>query len=64
MEKFCEATVGHRGDKEIAERWVQLFSTPYFLVSAVRPPFPNVLEILLAHGRENYNSLIQKIIVI
>ncbi|CAA6659603.1 unnamed protein product [Spirodela intermedia] len=36
VEKFCEATVGHKGDKEMAQRWVQLFSTPYFLVSAVQ----------------------------
>ncbi|MQL97703.1 hypothetical protein Taro_030402 [Colocasia esculenta] len=35
-EKFSEATVGYRGDGEIAQRWVQLFSTPYFLVSAVQ----------------------------
>ncbi|KAL5991119.1 hypothetical protein ACLOJK_012025 [Asimina triloba] len=35
-EKFTEATVGYRKDKEIAERWVQLFSTPYFVVNAVQ----------------------------
>ncbi|KAF6157537.1 hypothetical protein GIB67_004475 [Kingdonia uniflora] len=36
VEKFSEATVGYREDKEIAQKWVQLFSTPYFLVSAVQ----------------------------
>ncbi|PWA49719.1 glycerol-3-phosphate dehydrogenase [Artemisia annua] len=34
VEKFSEATVGYRGNREIAETWVQLFSTPYFMVSA------------------------------
>lgn len=34
-EKFSEATVGYRENREIAEKWVQLFSTPYFLVTAV-----------------------------
>lgn len=33
--KFSEATVGYRENKEVAERWVRLFSTPYFQVSAV-----------------------------
>lgn len=35
VEKFSEATVGHRGNRKIAEKWVQLFSTPYFIVTAV-----------------------------
>lgn len=35
VEKFSEATVGYRENREIAEKWVQLFSTPYFLVTAV-----------------------------
>ncbi|XP_027154467.1 glycerol-3-phosphate dehydrogenase [NAD(+)] [Coffea eugenioides] len=35
-EKFSEATVGYRGNKEIADRWVQLFNHPYFIVSAVQ----------------------------
>lgn len=35
VEKFSEATVGHRENRDIAERWVRLFSTPYFMVSAV-----------------------------
>ncbi|KAI8533554.1 hypothetical protein RHMOL_Rhmol10G0019800 [Rhododendron molle] len=35
VEKFSEATVGYRENKEIAEKWVRLFSTPYFMVSAV-----------------------------
>ncbi|XP_058188107.1 glycerol-3-phosphate dehydrogenase [NAD(+)] isoform X1 [Rhododendron vialii] len=34
VEKFSEATVGYRENKEIAEKWVRLFSTPYFMVSA------------------------------
>ncbi|XP_027347680.1 glycerol-3-phosphate dehydrogenase [NAD(+)] [Abrus precatorius] len=36
MEKFSEATVGYRQNREAAERWVQLFSTPYFVVTAVQ----------------------------
>ncbi|RVW68966.1 Glycerol-3-phosphate dehydrogenase [Vitis vinifera] len=36
VEKFSEATVGHRENRDIAERWVRLFSTPYFMVSAVQ----------------------------
>lgn len=35
VEKFSEATVGYRENREIAEKWVQLFSTPYFMVTAV-----------------------------
>ncbi|CDP16627.1 unnamed protein product [Coffea canephora] len=35
-EKFSEATVGYRGNKEIADRWVELFNHPYFIVSAVQ----------------------------
>lgn len=35
VEKFSEATVGYRHNKEVAERWVQLFYTPYFIVTAV-----------------------------
>lgn len=35
VEKFSEATVGYRENREIAEKWVQLFSTPYFMVSSV-----------------------------
>ncbi|KAL3829541.1 hypothetical protein ACJIZ3_018343 [Penstemon smallii] len=36
LEKFSEATIGYRKDKEIMEKWVQLFNTPYFIVSAVQ----------------------------
>ncbi|XP_050232697.1 glycerol-3-phosphate dehydrogenase [NAD(+)] isoform X1 [Mercurialis annua] len=36
VEKFSEATVGYKADKAIAEKWVQLFSTPYFMVAAVQ----------------------------
>ncbi|PIA30335.1 hypothetical protein AQUCO_05600044v1 [Aquilegia coerulea] len=36
QEKFSEATVGYREDREVAQRWVQLFGTPYFHVSAVQ----------------------------
>uniref|UniRef100_A0A6I9QPZ1 Glycerol-3-phosphate dehydrogenase [NAD(+)] n=2 Tax=Elaeis guineensis var. tenera TaxID=51953 RepID=A0A6I9QPZ1_ELAGV len=36
VEKFSEATVGYRQDKEVAQRWARLFSTPYFLVSIVQ----------------------------
>ncbi|GMI86861.1 Glycerol-3-phosphate dehydrogenase plastidic [Hibiscus trionum] len=35
-EKFSEATVGYRDNREIAEQWVQLFSTPYFMVTPVK----------------------------
>ncbi|XP_051141465.1 glycerol-3-phosphate dehydrogenase [NAD(+)]-like [Andrographis paniculata] len=35
-EKFSEATIGYRKSKEVAEIWVQLFNTPYFMVSAVK----------------------------
>ncbi|CAI9752612.1 unnamed protein product [Fraxinus pennsylvanica] len=36
VEKFSEATVGYRKHKEIAEKWVHLFNTSYFMVSAVQ----------------------------
>ncbi|KAG0450031.1 hypothetical protein HPP92_026962 [Vanilla planifolia] len=36
VEKFSEATIGYKHSKEVAERWVKLFSQPYFLVSAVQ----------------------------
>ncbi|KAM7267840.1 hypothetical protein ACFE04_010006 [Oxalis oulophora] len=36
VEKFSEATVGYRENKEIAEKWVQLFSTSYFIVTPVQ----------------------------
>ncbi|KAJ1391543.1 hypothetical protein SESBI_36526 [Sesbania bispinosa] len=36
VEKFSEATVGYRQNREVAERWVQLFYTPYFIVTAVQ----------------------------
>ncbi|XP_020228350.2 glycerol-3-phosphate dehydrogenase [NAD(+)] [Cajanus cajan] len=36
MEKFSEATVGYSKNKEAAERWVQLFRTPYFIVTDVQ----------------------------
>ncbi|OIT20544.1 PREDICTED: glycerol-3-phosphate dehydrogenase [NAD(+)] [Nicotiana attenuata] len=36
VEKFSEATVGYRENKEIAEKWVRLFNTPYFMVSSVQ----------------------------
>ncbi|CAI0456521.1 unnamed protein product [Linum tenue] len=36
VEKFSEATVGYRENREIAEKWVQLFNTPYFMVTAVQ----------------------------
>ncbi|KAK4779360.1 hypothetical protein SAY86_006888 [Trapa natans] len=35
VEKLSEATIGYREKGEIAEKWAQLFSTPYFMVSAV-----------------------------
>ncbi|KAK1568092.1 hypothetical protein Q3G72_020473 [Acer saccharum] len=36
LEKLSEATVGYRENKDIAEKWVQLFTTPYFIVTAVQ----------------------------
>ncbi|KAK9272708.1 hypothetical protein L1049_003085 [Liquidambar formosana] len=36
QEKFSEATVGYRTNRGIAEKWVRLFYTPYFIVSAVQ----------------------------
>ncbi|KAI5651183.1 hypothetical protein M9H77_37188 [Catharanthus roseus] len=36
VEKFSEATVGYRGNRDIAEKWVQLFNTSYFVVSPVQ----------------------------
>ncbi|KAG4182225.1 hypothetical protein ERO13_A09G031100v2 [Gossypium hirsutum] len=36
VEKFSEATVGFRDNREIAEQWVKLFSTPYFMVTPVQ----------------------------
>ncbi|XWS30433.1 hypothetical protein CRYUN_Cryun24cG0117200 [Craigia yunnanensis] len=36
VEKFSEATVGYKDNREIAEQWVQLFSTPYFMVTPVQ----------------------------
>lgn len=35
VEKFSEATIGYRQDKEVAQTWARLFCTPYFLVSVV-----------------------------
>jgi len=40
VEKFSEATVGYRNNREVAERWVQLFYTPYFIVTAVSTSHP------------------------
>lgn len=39
LEKFSEATVGYRKSKESADKWVQLFNTSYFMVSAVSRRF-------------------------
>ncbi|KAM7279494.1 hypothetical protein ACFE04_006628 [Oxalis oulophora] len=36
VEKFSEATVGYRENREIAEKWVRLFSTHYFIVTPVQ----------------------------
>ncbi|CAH9115368.1 unnamed protein product [Cuscuta europaea] len=36
VEMFSEATVGYRENKEIAHKWVQLFNTPYFMISIVQ----------------------------
>jgi glycerol-3-phosphate dehydrogenase (NAD+) len=36
VEKFSEATVGYKEHKEIAEKWVRLFSTSYFIVTPVQ----------------------------
>jgi glycerol-3-phosphate dehydrogenase (NAD+) len=39
VEKFSEATVGYRENREVAEKWVRLFSTPYFVVTPVSNSF-------------------------
>lgn len=36
VEKFSEATVGYKDDKKTADKWVQIFSKPYFLLSPVK----------------------------
>ncbi|KAG6421733.1 hypothetical protein SASPL_118290 [Salvia splendens] len=36
LEQFSEATVGYRKNKEIADKWVKLFHTSYFMVSCVQ----------------------------
>ncbi|KAK1319969.1 Glycerol-3-phosphate dehydrogenase [NAD(+)] [Acorus calamus] len=36
VEKFSEATVGYRENREVAQRWVRLFSTHYFIVTPVQ----------------------------
>ncbi|KAG6505392.1 glycerol-3-phosphate dehydrogenase [NAD(+)]-like [Zingiber officinale] len=36
VEKFSEATIGYRQNKEVADQWAKLFCTPYFLVSVVQ----------------------------
>ncbi|PRQ54082.1 putative glycerol-3-phosphate dehydrogenase (NAD(+)) [Rosa chinensis] len=36
VEKFSEATVGYRENKEVADKWVQLFSTSYFIVTPIQ----------------------------
>uniref|UniRef100_A0A0E0CDI5 Glycerol-3-phosphate dehydrogenase [NAD(+)] n=1 Tax=Oryza meridionalis TaxID=40149 RepID=A0A0E0CDI5_9ORYZ len=35
VEKFSEATIGYKKNKEVAAQWAKLFTTPYFLVSVV-----------------------------
>ncbi|KAL2942971.1 Glycerol-3-phosphate dehydrogenase [NAD(+)] [Bienertia sinuspersici] len=35
-EKFSEATLGYRENREVAERWARLFATPYFAVTPVQ----------------------------
>ncbi|KAM0875028.1 hypothetical protein ACQ4PT_037063 [Festuca glaucescens] len=35
VEKFSEATIGYREDKQAANRWAKLFTTSYFLVAVV-----------------------------
>lgn len=34
-EKLSEATIGYREDKAVADKWIRLFKTPYFLVASV-----------------------------
>ncbi|CAN6464378.1 unnamed protein product [Victoria cruziana] len=35
-EKLSEATIGYREDKAVADKWIRLFKTPYFLVASVQ----------------------------
>lgn len=43
VEEFSEATIGYRKDKEVANRWAKLFTTPYFLVSIVSASTRSIL---------------------
>ncbi|KAL3683275.1 hypothetical protein R1sor_001297 [Riccia sorocarpa] len=36
VEQFSEATIGFKDDKETADKWVQVFGTPYFEVTPVQ----------------------------
>ncbi|XP_022774324.1 glycerol-3-phosphate dehydrogenase [NAD(+)]-like isoform X2 [Durio zibethinus] len=53
VEKFSEATVGYRDNREIAEQWVQLFNTPYFMVT----PFQDVEGVELCGTLKNVVAL-------
>ena len=52
VEKFSEATIGYRKDKEVANRWAKLFTTPYFLVSVVS--FQNYILMTSAFWSSQY----------
>lgn len=48
LEKFSEATVGYRKNKESADKWVQLFNTSYFMVSAVSGHIHSLIDNLVS----------------
>ncbi|RWW13686.1 hypothetical protein BHE74_00026121 [Ensete ventricosum] len=65
VEKFSEATIGYRQDKEFAQRWARLFCTPYFLVSVqdvegveLCGTLKNVVAIAAVGGRNRKHSFI------
>lgn len=53
---MSEATIGYTEDKEVANRWSQLFTTPYFLVSVVSFLFSFAIK-----KRKKKNDLQKKI---
>ena len=55
VEKFSEATVGYRENREIAEKWVQLFNTSYFMVSVVSAK--NLSSLVDMHSSRIKNNL-------
>ena len=63
--QFSEATLGYRGDKKTADKWVQLFSKVYFQVTPVSmfknvPCWPSSKFVLVSIDNfSNYDNSIQ-----